>query len=107
MWCRVWRRGVTGARMASSQRPTTVRDQHRRAIRRTKPPCGICGGDIDYAPASPDPGSFEVDHIVPLARGGTDTLENKQASHRACNRDKWHKAADDKAPRTFVTERTW
>ena len=93
--------------MGSAPRSTTQRDQDRRAIRRTKPPCGICGGFIDYALRSPDPDSFEVDHVVPLARGGTDTLDNKQASHRRCNRDKWHKVAEDMAPRTFVTTRTW
>lgn len=93
--------------MGSAPRSTTQRDRDRNTIRRTKPPCGICGGEIDYGLKSPDPGSFEVDHILPLARGGTDTLENKQASHRACNRDKWHKVAEDNAPRTFVTTRTW
>lgn len=63
-------------------RNTTQRDQHRRAIARTKSPCGICGGEIDYTLKSPDPMSFEVDHVVPLARGGTDELANKQAAHR-------------------------
>lgn len=93
--------------MGSTPRSTTQRDRDRNAIRRTKPPCGICGGEIDYTLKSPDPGSFEVDHVLPLARGGTDTLDNKQASHRACNRDKWHKVADDNAPRTFITSRSW
>lgn len=88
-------------------RSTTTRDQHRRAIARTKPPCGICGGEIDYTLKSPDPMSYEVDHVVPLARGGADVLENKQASHRGCNRAKWHKVADELGPRTFVTDRTW
>jgi 5-methylcytosine-specific restriction endonuclease McrA len=91
----------------SGTRNTTQRDRDRRVIRRTKPPCGICGGEIDYTLRSPDPMSFEVDHVVPIARGGADELANKQASHRRCNRDKWHKVAEDTAPRTFVTERTW
>ena len=29
-----------------------------------------------------------ADHIVPIAKGGADVLENKQAAHRSCNRDK-------------------
>lgn len=86
-------------------RSTTTRDHHRRTIARTRPACGICGQDIDYTLKSPDPGSYEVDHVIPLARGGTDTLDNKQASHRACNREKWHTTTE--APRTFITDRTW
>ncbi len=72
-------------------RSTTVRDRDRRAIARTKPPCGICSEPIDYALRSPDPMSFEVDHILALDNGGTDTLDNKQASHRKCNREKWNR----------------
>ena len=89
----------------STGRSTTVRDQHRSAIRRTRPPCGICGEPIDYSLRTPDPMSFEVDHVVALVNGGTDTLDNKQASHRHCNRTKWHGVPD--APRSFVTARTW
>jgi len=82
------------------------RDRHRRVIARTKPPCALCGEDIDYALPTPHPMSFEVDHIVPIAQGGADTLENKQPSHRRCNR-----AASDKQPTRpavwFITHRTW
>lgn len=90
----------------STGRSTTVRDRGRAVIRRTKPPCGICGGDIDYDLRSPDPMSFEVDHILAIDNGGTDTLDNKQASHRKCNRDKWNRLPTA-APRRFVTTRTW
>lgn len=93
--------------MSNAPRNTTTRDQHRKAIARTKPPCGICEGEIDYSLVSPHPDSYEVDHVIPIARGGTDTLDNKQASHRRCNREKWHTLAEDDAPRTFVTLRTW
>lgn len=91
----------------STGRSTTVRDRDRRAIARTKPPCHICELPIDYSIPSPDPMSFEVDHVIALANGGADTLENKAASHRTCNRTKWHHLADDDAPRTFVTARAW
>lgn len=91
----------------SNGRNTTTRDRDRAAIRRTKPPCHICEQPIDYTLKSPDPMSFEVDHIVPLARGGADVLANKAASHRVCNRAKWHTLPEDNAPRVFVTERKW
>ena len=50
----------------STGRNTTTRDQHRAAIRRTKPPCGLCHQPIDYSLRTPDPMSFEVDHIIPV-----------------------------------------
>lgn len=97
--------------MGNLPRSTTIRDRHRTTIRRDAPPCGICGGDIDYSLRHTDPASFVVDHIHPLARGGTDTLDNKQAAHRACNRTKSDKVEGDivtrLGPREFVTERTW
>lgn len=95
-------------------RNTTARDHHRAAIRRTKPPCGICGEEIDYTLKWPDPGCYVVDHKIPLDaalndddRQALDVIENKQAAHHKCNRDKWNKLPDATAPRTFVTTRTW
>ena len=105
-----------------SARSTTVRDRDRAAIRRTKPPCGIYllhsdGEDecrIDYSLKSPDPMSFEVDHIIPLGRNPSperiaelDVLSNKTASHRKCNREKWHRTPEQLGPRTFETWRVW
>lgn len=81
-----------------SNRNTTTRDQHRIAIKRTKPPCGICEQPIDYALKWPDPWCFVVDHIIPFGKNPTperiaelDVLSNKQAAHHRCNRDKWDK----------------
>jgi len=95
-------------------RNTTTRDRHRAAIRRTRPPCGICGDPIDYTLKSPDPKSFEVDHVIPLGPNPTpervaelDVLSNKQATHRRCNRAKWHTRPESNAPRTFITDRAW
>lgn len=70
------------------KRSTTIRDRHRKAIAKGTPPCGICGDPIDYTLPYMDPMEFVVDHIVALNRGGSDTLANKQASHRRCNRAK-------------------
>ena len=101
-----------------AERNTTIRDRHRRAIARSKPPCALCGDEIDYTlrfDVNPDgariphPLSFTVDHIVPLNKGGADTLENKQAAHWLCNRLKSDKTNDAEAggAREFVTSRTW
>ena len=88
-------------------RSTTIRDRDRRAIARHKPPCGICGGEIDYALPHTDPMSYVVDHVIPLAQGGEDVIGNKQAAHRICNRMKSDKLAEELGPRTFVTHRVW
>lgn len=93
--------------MNGPTRNTTVRDQHRRAIARTKPPCGICGVEIDYTLRYPDPMAYVVDHIIPVNHGGSDDLSNKQAAHNACNRLKWDRVEGDATPVTFVTSRAW
>ncbi|MFD4294149.1 HNH endonuclease [Rhodococcus sp. NPDC058532] len=95
----------------SSGRNTATRDRHRRYVARGKPPCGLCGSEIDYTLPHLDPGEFVVDHITPLALGGEDTLDNKQAAHRRCNEIKGARATEDvgpiQAPRLFVTARRW
>ena len=95
----------------STGRSTTVRDRHRKTIARDQPPCGICGQPIDYDLPHTDPQSFVVDHIIPRAKSGPDTLANKQAAHRTCNRTKSDKLPDTNTdtnpPRQFITHRQW
>lgn len=100
--------------MSNAPRNTATRDRHRAAIRRTKPPCGICEQPIDYSLKWPDLMCYVVDHIEPLGPdpsperiAALDVLSNKQAAHHKCNRDKWHTVVDTVGPRTFVTSRTW
>lgn len=88
------------------KRNTTRRDRHRRIIAKGKPRCAINGCDIDYNAHWLAPNAFQVDHIIPLDMGGTDTLENKQPSCRACNRAKSNKIPLP-AGATYVTERRW
>ena len=77
--------------MAESEiqkRNSALRNKHRARIARDKPACHICGKDIDYTLRSPDPWSYVLDHVKPLALGGSDTIENKKAAHRECNSKK-------------------
>lgn len=55
---------------------------------RTSPTCHICGQPIDLALRAPHPMSGVIDHVTPLARGGTDDRTNKAPAHRTCNRAK-------------------
>lgn len=43
--------------------------------------CGICGNDVD-------PFDYEMDHVIPLVRGGFHAYSNMQLAHRTCNRRK-------------------
>lgn len=96
-------------------RNTAIRDRHRKHLARGKPPCAYTNClypdvPIDYDADHLDPLAYVVDHIVPLIRGGTDTLDNKQPMHRACNRDKSDKLeTDHETPLTrhFETHRNW
>ena len=50
--------------------------------------CHLCGDPIDRDCAYPNPMYGTVDHVVPLAKGGTHTLDNVKAAHHVCNSTK-------------------
>ena len=50
--------------------------------------CPGCGAEIDFAP-------FEIDHIMPLARGGSNWPHNLQLLCPTCNRAKGNKTMDE------------
>ena len=95
---------------AVAHRSTTRRNRHRRAIAHGRPPCHLCGGDIDYdAESHLDPKSFTIDHIIPLNRGGADVLDNLAACHRQCNRAKSDGRTGRRTfrPVAYITRRAW
>lgn len=47
--------------------------------------CGICGQQLDPSLRRPNLFSRSIDHIVPLAKGGTHTQDNLQWTHLVCN----------------------
>lgn len=93
--------------MTSPGRSTTRRDRHRKAVARGHPPCHLCNEPIDYEAKHLEPLAFQIDHIIPLAKGGTDDLDNLAPAHRKCNRAKGDGPRELKKPVTFVTERAW
>ena len=47
--------------------------------------CGICSRPMDRDLRHPDPFSKSIDHIIPLALGGTHEAANLQWAHLICN----------------------
>lgn len=50
--------------------------------------CKICGSTVDKFKPYPHPLSASLDHIIPLSKGGTHTIDNVQLSHLKCNLQK-------------------
>ncbi len=75
----------------------TAYEKNRKKIIATSQICGICGQPLDKQKKYPHPMSTVVDHIVPISRGGHPSdLQNLQAAHRWCNRQKADKLFDIK-----------
>lgn len=47
--------------------------------------CQICGKKVDLTKVAPHPKSPTLDHIIPLAKGGTHEPKNVQLAHFICN----------------------
>lgn len=47
--------------------------------------CHLCGTAIDPECKYPDPQCPTIDHVIPLACGGTGLRENLRAAHMRCN----------------------
>lgn len=50
--------------------------------------CGICDEPVDPDIAWPHRMSVTVDHVIPVAHGGTDDIDNLQLAHLGCNASK-------------------
>ena len=67
----------------------TAYEKNKKKIIATAQVCGICGQPLDNTKKYPHPMSTVIDHIVPISRGGHPSdIQNLQAAHRWCNRQK-------------------
>jgi len=74
--------------------------RNRKKILANEDRCALCGGIVDKTLAMYHPMSAEIDHIIPVSKGGDPVaLENMQLTHRKCNR-----AKSDKLPSARVKE---
>ena len=68
----------------------------KRAIASKDPVCSLCGNPIDMDAPPNSPTSCEVDHIIPVSRGGAPyDIDNLQLTHARCNRQKSNKIRED------------
>ncbi|WP_256382792.1 HNH endonuclease [Streptomyces sp. Mg1] len=61
-------------------------------FRRDRWRCQLCSFPVDRTAQWPDPLSAAIDHVVPIAVGGADTLINVQLAHQGCN---WRKSSKE------------
>lgn len=98
-WCsqecatRHWTRVNNRRRQKPSASSAPYTD--RQIYLRDKWRCHLCGEPLDRKAKFPDRRSPSIDHLVPLALGGTDTPANVAAAHWGCNRAKGVNAADE------------
>lgn len=55
--------------------------------------CGLCGQSVPKGLAVPHPKAATLDHIVPIAAGGTHGYANVQLAHFLCNSRKSDRVA--------------
>lgn len=59
--------------------------------------CQLCGEPVDQELRWPDARSRSLDHVIPVARGGTHTYGNVQLAHLGCNVSKGAKLTTEAA----------
>ncbi len=67
-----------------------------RAIASKDPICALCGNPIDMEAPAHSPMSCQVDHIIPVSRGGSPyDIDNLQLTHAKCNHQKSNRLRED------------
>lgn len=71
------------------RRDTRAIRRLRERVRREESICWLCGGPIDPELRAPHPYSFTVDHVQPVALGGSELDRgNCRAAHRIHNQQR-------------------
>lgn len=79
-------KALAKVRRRAAERDAFVEVVDRHAIfERDEWSCKLCGEPLDMDAIAPDPRSPTIDHVIPLARGGTHEPANVQAAHFWCN----------------------
>ena len=75
-------------RSANQPRLSLGSRTRQRILKRDAWRCYLCSRPIDPGRPYPDDLSGTVDHVVPVAAGGTDRVANLRAAHWQCNKEK-------------------
>jgi hypothetical protein len=88
--------GVEGVERRRAQKLGTATGPVRidEVVARDKGRCHICRGRVSRKPY-PHPRSRSMDHVIPLSRGGTHTLDNVRLAHLQCNVAKKHRGGNE------------
>ena len=70
--------GIMASGKHATKRKKFSEPERAAVYNRYKGRCGICGKFVPYE-------VFTIDHIVPLAKSGTNAMENLQCAHSWCN----------------------
>lgn len=88
-----------------SKEHNTAFIKNKKRILATQDYCYICGKLVDKSLKRPDPMAPEIDHIIPIAKGGHPSdISNLCLTHGACNRAKGDKLNPDLQKATPVVE---
>lgn len=89
----------------------TLRNKVRRRVLQEEHICWLCEQPVDKDLPAGQPGSPEVDEIIPVSRGGSPyERANCRLSHRLCNQRRGNKPAGHNkvtALKPLVTSRQW
>jgi len=77
----------------------TAKQRHKMFIDRSGK-CCVCGGKVDGVKDR-----WIDEHLVPLADGGTNDLDNRGIAHETCARSKTSKEATDRAKHRSAAQR--
>lgn len=71
------------------------RISHEQVVREYGTDCHICQQPIDLDLPRTSKLGLTVDHLIPLSRGGSDTMDNLRPAHWTCNRRKSDKLMEE------------
>lgn len=80
---RTWKKNIK-QRFAAKKRRSTVLNKHKKMLLEMMPSCNKCGVSVTNKTA-------ELDHIVPVIRGGGNRLDNLQLLCKNCHTEKTKK----------------
>lgn len=77
-----------GLRRARKQNNPHERLSYKKIWKRDKGICYLCGQSVEQ-------GDVHFDHVVPLSRGGSHTMDNVRVTHKTCNLRKNNKTVEE------------